>query len=134
MNSPASGTRHGFVNLTICWAIGSDPALHLQTSSWAAVYECKNHLPAIWQTVPLDALLISANRLFAGATFTRDEARRITANAGAVGLTCKLVRCGTIFSALIYINTSQRIACLHCGSRPTSPSCRQPAAAYCPKT
>jgi hypothetical protein len=40
----------------------------------------RNHLPAIWQTAPLDALLISANILFAWATFTCDEARRIGAN------------------------------------------------------
>ena len=59
--------------------IGSDPALHLQTSSWAAVGEGKNHLPAIWQTAPVDALLNSANRLFAWATFARDGTRRVAA-------------------------------------------------------
>jgi hypothetical protein len=50
----------------------------LETSTWAAVGEGKNHLPAIWQTAPLDALLISANKLFAWAT--PDKARRIAAN------------------------------------------------------
>jgi hypothetical protein len=63
MNSPASGTRHGFVNFAICCEIGSNPALHLQISSWATVGN--NHFPAIWETAPLDALLISANVLSA---------------------------------------------------------------------
>ena len=95
MNSPASGTRHGFVNLAICWMIGSDPALHLQTSSWAAVGEGKNHLPAIWQTAPLGALLISANRLFTWATFACDETRRVAAVSEAAveaGLTALFFR------------------------------------------
>ena len=43
MNSPASGTRHRFVNLAICCVIGSSPALHLQTSSGATVDEGNNH-------------------------------------------------------------------------------------------
>jgi hypothetical protein len=71
MNSPASGTRHGFVSLAICGAIGSNPALHLQTSSWATVDEGNNHLPAIWEQRRSMALLILANILFAGANFTR---------------------------------------------------------------
>jgi hypothetical protein len=71
MNSRASGTRHGFVNLAICGVIGSNPALHLQTSSWAAVDEDNSHLPAIWEQRRSMALLISANVLFAGANFTR---------------------------------------------------------------
>ena len=37
-------------------------------------------MPAIWETAPLDALLISANVLIDWATFARDEARRIAAN------------------------------------------------------
>src|SRR5262245_10112486 len=71
MNSPAIGTRHWFVNFAICFVIGSNPALHLQTSSWATVDEGNNHVPAIWEAAPLDALLISANVLFACATFAR---------------------------------------------------------------
>ena len=61
MNSRASGTRHGFVNHAICSVIGSNPAFHLQTSSWAAVDKGNNHLPAIWEQRRSMALLISAN-------------------------------------------------------------------------
>jgi hypothetical protein len=71
MNSRASGTRHGFVNLAISSVIGSNPAPHLQTSLWAAVNEGNNHLPTIWERRRSMALLISANLLFAWANFTR---------------------------------------------------------------
>ena len=80
MNSRASGTRHGFVNLAICSVIDNNPALHLQTSSWAAIGEGNIHLPAIWEQRRSMVLLISANTLFACANFARDKARRIAAN------------------------------------------------------
>jgi hypothetical protein len=80
MNLRASGARHGFVNLAICRVIGNNPALDLQTSSWAAVGEGNIHLPAIWQQRRSMVLLISANTLFACANFARDEARQIAAN------------------------------------------------------
>jgi hypothetical protein len=75
MNSRASGTRHGFINLAIRSTIDSNPALHLQTSSWAAVDEGNNHLPAIWQRRRSMALLILANILFAWANFTQSDAK-----------------------------------------------------------
>jgi len=53
MNSSASSACHRFVNLAICRVIGSDPALHLQTSSWATVDEANSHLPVIWEAAPL---------------------------------------------------------------------------------
>jgi hypothetical protein len=80
MNLRASGTRHGFVNLATCSVIGNNSALHLQTSSWAAVGEGNIHLPAIWEQRRSIVLLISANALFACANFARDEACQITAN------------------------------------------------------
>jgi hypothetical protein len=80
MNLRASGARHGFVNLAICRVIGNNPALHLQTSSWAAVGEGNIHSPAIWEQRRSMVLLIWANTLFACANFARDEARRIAAN------------------------------------------------------
>jgi hypothetical protein len=77
MNSPASGTRHGFVSLAICGAIGSNPALHLQTSSWTAVDEGNNHLPAM----PLDGLADFGQYIVRWCQlYARDEARRIAAN------------------------------------------------------
>jgi hypothetical protein len=80
MNLRASGTRHGFVNLAICSVIRNNPALHLKTSSWAAVGEGNIHLPAIMEQCRSVVLPISANTLFACANFARDEARRIAAN------------------------------------------------------
>ena len=80
MNLRASGTRHGFVNLAICRVIGDNPALHLKTSSWAAVGEGNIHLSAIMERRRSMVLPISANTLFACANFARDEARRIAAN------------------------------------------------------
>jgi hypothetical protein len=55
MYSRASGTRHGFVNLAICSVIGSNPALYLQTSLWAAVGEGDDHARDMG-TAPLDGL------------------------------------------------------------------------------
>src|ERR1700746_218812 len=75
MNSRASGTRHGFVNLAIRSMIDSNPTLHLQTSSWAAVDEGNNHLLPIWQQRRSMALLILANILFAWANFTQSDAK-----------------------------------------------------------
>jgi hypothetical protein len=80
MNLRASVARHGFVNLAICRVIGNNPALHLQTSSWAAVGEGNIHLPAIMEQRRSMVLPISANTLFACANFARDETRRIAAN------------------------------------------------------
>jgi len=80
MDSRASGTRHGFVNLTICGVIDSNPALHLQTSSWAAVDEGNNHCPRYGNAL-LDAFadfgqyIVCLSQLCA-----RDQARRIAAN------------------------------------------------------
>jgi hypothetical protein len=70
MNSRASRTRHGFVNLAIRSMIGSNPASHLQTGSWAAVDEGNYHLPAIWEQRRSMALLILAKILFAWAIVT----------------------------------------------------------------
>jgi len=67
MNSPASGTRHGFVNLAICYVISNSP-LRLQTSSWATIDEDNGHLPAIWEQRRSMALLISADILLLGPT------------------------------------------------------------------
>jgi hypothetical protein len=70
MNSRASGTRHGFVNLVIRSMIDGNPASHLQTGSWAAVDEGNNHLPEIWEQRRSMALLILAKMLFAWAIVT----------------------------------------------------------------
>jgi hypothetical protein len=70
MNSRASSTRHGFVNLAIRSMIDSNPASHLQTGSWAGVGEGNNHLPAIWEQRRSMALLILAKILFALAIVT----------------------------------------------------------------
>jgi hypothetical protein len=80
MNLRASGTSHGFIDLAICSVIGNNPALHLQTSPWAAVGEGNIHLPAIMEQRRSMILPISANTLFACANFARDEAMRITVN------------------------------------------------------
>jgi hypothetical protein len=50
--------------------IDSNPALHLQTGSWAAVDEGNNHLPEIWEQRRSMALLILAKMLFAWAIVT----------------------------------------------------------------
>jgi hypothetical protein len=70
MNSCASATRHGFVNLAIRSMIDSNPAFHLQTGSWAAVDKGNNHLPVVWGQRRSMALLILANILFAWAIVT----------------------------------------------------------------
>jgi len=65
-------------------------------------------------------LLISANRLFAWATL---YAKRSSPDCGECQPVSQFAA-ALFFSALIHINTSQRIACRHCGSRSISPSCR----------
>jgi hypothetical protein len=50
--------------------IDSNPALHLQTGSWAAVNEGNNHMPAIWEQRRSMALLILAKILFPWAIVT----------------------------------------------------------------
>ena len=70
MNSRASSTRHGFVNLAVHSMIDGSPASHLQTGSWAAVGEGNNHLPGIWQRRRSIALLILAKILSAWAIVT----------------------------------------------------------------